>query len=364
MLDQFLKEHKKIILDMTEKKTLVMAGVRPSSEQLRAGLPFFFNQLVSTLNSVKNSPVDRIQIEEPLVKKAAGELGTEMLRIGFTLSNVVHFYGGLCQSITELATELGFSISAHEFHDLNRCLDDAIADAVTEYQRLRESQTRLSEVKRCGFCAHELRNSLGTAMMSFEMIKTGKVGLSGSLGHVVERSFKRMGELIGRSLTEVKLAGGSPSLDLQSVNILLLVDQMLLTANREAKKRKQSIEVQINSDLVVEADLQFLYSALSNLIQNALKYTHDNGRIQIRAYSLSEMVVIEVEDECGGIAAKTSEDLFGPFEQHNENRKGLGLGLTLARKAVELHHGIIEVDNLPQKGCIFKITLPVKYKPL
>jgi signal transduction histidine kinase len=153
-------------------------------------------------------------------------------------------------------------------------------------------------------------------------------------------------------------AGVRPALDIQDINLLLLVDQLLVTTNMEAKARRQIIEVHISSDLNIKADLQFFHSAISNLIQNALKYTHDGGKIQIRAKTIDEEIVIEVEDECGGLTGNAPEDLFKSYEQQNENRKGLGLGLNIARKAIELHGGVINVRNLPNKGCVFTITLP------
>ena len=81
----------------------------------------------------------------------------------------------------------------------------------------------------------------------------------------------------------------------------------------------------------------------------------------MRAKSEGGDVVIEVEDECGGLSNE-SVDLFKPFEQQNENRKGLGLGLTISKKAVALNHGAISVKNLPGKGCVFKIVLPKEEK--
>jgi signal transduction histidine kinase len=72
---------------------------------------------------------------------------------------------------------------------------------------------------------------------------------------------------------------------------------------------------------------------------------------------LSKEIVIKIEDECGGLSHPTV-DLFKAFEQQNENRQGLGLGLTIAQRAVELNNGKISVTNLPGRGCEFTITLP------
>jgi signal transduction histidine kinase len=389
MLPEFLKENKNEILEAARLESLSLAGVRATSDQLRLGLPVFFQHLVHILDyeklkspaaiSVKPDAIAREKAatesnevamamasghpEDIELAKSSGLLGVELLRLGYTLSHVVHIYGSLCQAITGLAVKKSINISALEFRNFNRCLDVAIAGAVTEFQRLRELQKRAEEVKRCGFCAHELRNSLGSALMSFELIKSGEVGFSGSVGQILGQSLKRMEALIGRTLTEVKLSGVRPSLEIQDINLLLLVDQLLVTANIEAKSRRQTIEVQISSDLTIKADLQFFHSAVSNLLQNALKYTHDGGKIQIRAKAVNKDVIFEVEDECGGLPENAPENLFKPFEQQNENRKGLGLGLSLARRAIELHNGTLVVRDLPGTGCVFTIQLPRDFNP-
>jgi hypothetical protein len=79
---------------------------------------------------------------------------------------------------------------------------------------------------------------------------------------------------------------------------------------------------------------------------------------QLTTLSKVGNVLIEVEDECGGLSPNAEIDLFKPFEQQNKNRQGLGLGLNIARKAIELHCGTLCVRNRPDRGCVFTITLP------
>jgi signal transduction histidine kinase len=229
MLYEFLKENQKEILAISEKKCLELAGVRPSSGQLEKGLPIFYDQLLTVLKTQAVAPrrdpkkekVDMAAAatnanemamtaasgrpEEVCLAESAGSHGKELLRLGYTLSHVVHTYGSICQSITQLATEKKAPITADEFHDLNRCLDIAIAGAVTEYQTLSKSQENTRENEHLGFLAHELRNALGTVTMSAELIKDGTVGFSGSTGQVFDRGLKRIAELIDKSLMEVRL---------------------------------------------------------------------------------------------------------------------------------------------------------------
>jgi signal transduction histidine kinase len=95
-----------------------------------------------------------------------------------------------------------------------------------------------------------------------------------------------------------------------------------------------------------------------NLVSNALKFTPAGRRVILRAYQRDANIVIEIEDECGGIPERTG-DPFQPFgDQRGADRSGLGLGLFIARKAVRAHDGEIYIRNLPGHGCIFSIELP------
>lgn len=237
------------------------------------------------------------------------------------------------------------------------CLDVAIAGAVTAYQSVREQEARSREVKHLGYLAHELRNALTSASIAEQLIKKGTVGVAGSTANMLGRSLKRMGDLIDRSLTEVRLRV-DPQIHVKPERLLLIVDEILVSAGVEAQSKHQTVEVQVDPTLVVLVDQQAFHAALSNLIQNALKFTAAGGKVQVRSLVVGENVLVEVEDQCGGLEPKTEGALFDAFEQRHEDRSGLGLGLTIARKAVALHKGTLEVRNLPGTGCVFTITLP------
>lgn len=296
--------------------------------------------------------------DDAAVAISAGIHGTEMLRLGYSLSHVVHAYGAICQAITELVTKKHLSISSAEFRDLNLCLDVAIAGAVTEYQAIRNVQESSREVEHLGFLAHELRNALGTVKLSIELIENGTVGFGGSTGQVLKLGLKRIDDLINRSLTEVRLRI-DPKIHTESIFLVQIVNQLLVTAEIEAKRKNQVIETDVDPTLVAEADQQLIYSAISNLIQNALKFTPEGGKIKVRGKLVKDKINIEVEDECGGLP-DNALDLFKPFEQAHPDRKGLGLGLTIAQRAINLNHGSIGVQNLPGRGCVFTISLPKK----
>jgi hypothetical protein len=223
MLDQFLEEHRGEILALTEEKTLELAGDHPTSAQLKRGLPVFYRQVIQIIRRAADPAAPPAKDEaaiataadkgdepamaqaagqpaEAEVARSAGDHGREYLRLGYTLSHVVHAYGALCQAITAVATEKSAPISGAEFHALNRCLDVAIAGAVTEYQHAQDAADR--EGQPAGSLAHEMRNALRSAKVAFQPIKTGTVGTGGSTATLVERSLNRLEELIERLLTK------------------------------------------------------------------------------------------------------------------------------------------------------------------
>jgi signal transduction histidine kinase len=102
-------------------------------------------------------------------------------------------------------------------------------------------------------------------------------------------------------------------------------------------------------------------AAVENLLQNAFKFTRRHSHVVLRAHaSGGNRVLIEVEDECGGLPPGTAQTLFRPFEQRGTDRSGLGLGLSIAQRGVEANGGAIHVRDLPGIGCIFTIDLPLR----
>jgi hypothetical protein len=110
--------------------------------------------------------------------------------------------------------------------------------------------------------------------------------------------------------------------------------------------------------VAIEADRQVLAAAVGNLLQNAFKFTRPQTTVTLRVGASAERVLIEVQDECGGLPRGNVNDLFRPFEQRGADRTGLGLGLALSRRGVEANSGRIYARNLPDRGCVFVVDLP------
>jgi signal transduction histidine kinase len=353
MLHDFLTTNREAIIARARARTSARTAPRATEAELTDGIPVFLNQLGDALRLAMSG----VEIHNEAIGISAGRHGHDLLRMGLTVAQVVHGYGDVCQVVTELALEQTASIGTEEFRMLNLCLDDAIAGAVTEYALQRERSITDEGTERLGFLAHELRNLLSVAVLSFDSIKRGRVAPGGSTGEMHNRSLMRLRDLIDRTLAEVRLDSGIQRLE--RVAVAEFIEEMEISASMEAQARGRHLTVtSVDPSVTIEADRQTLASAVSNLLQNAFKFTPGHGQVSLTARATAERVLFEVEDECGGLPPGKAEDLFRPFEQRSSDRTGLGLGLSICLKAVKANAGEIRVRNLPGKGCVFVIDLP------
>jgi signal transduction histidine kinase len=144
------------------------------------------------------------------------------------------------------------------------------------------------------------------------------------------------------------------------------MEEIELAATIEAGARGHDLAVHpVDRRVAVDIDRQLLAAALGNLLQNAFKFTHPSGRVVLRTdtTTVPGRVLIEVEDECGGLPRGFADKLFQPFRQRSADRSGLGLGLIIARQGVEANGGILRVTDLPGKGCVFTVDIPRAHPP-
>lgn len=370
MLKDFLSKNRDELILRCRAQVAKRSVPRPTEEELQFGIPIFLEQLTRALGSstpeemyaVSGSPAPGKEHPASEIDSTATKHGGELHRKGFTVDQVVHDYGDLCQAITKLAAEQEAPITAEEFRTLNLCLDYAIAGAVTEFGKHRDQSISDQETQanneRMGHLAHELRNLLNAAMLSVQAIKRGNVGIAGATGAVLDRSLSRMRNVIDSSLAEVRLTAGSPPRR-EQFTVGDFVEELQVASALEANNARVSLTVQcVGKELTIESDRQMLASAVANLLQNAFKFTKPNGNVSLRTRATPDRILIEVEDECGGLPEGKAEELFKPFVQKSGNRTGIGLGLSICQRGVEASGGKVKVRNHPGKGCIFTIDLP------
>jgi signal transduction histidine kinase len=371
-MHEFLTANRAELIARCRTKVAQRAHLGISADELDHGISIFLDQLIKTLVME--------QTEVPLLSRkvsgtsgggkpslsemsdSATRHGKELQAHGFTVEEVVHDYGDLCQSISDLAFETGAHIETDEFRTLNRCLDNAIASAVTEFGYQRDfiiaGQQASALNERLGFFTHELRNQLCTATLALSIIKEGNVGVNGATGGVLDRALVGLGNLIDRSLAEVRMTAGLV-VQHHLFSLAELIAEVKLSASLQAQVKECAFTVSdVDPLLAVDVDRDLLLAAIGNLLQNAFKFTHPHSEVTLNAYALADRILIDVRDHCGGLPPGLAAGVFTPFTQGGEDRSGLGLGLSISRRSVEANNGTLSVRDLPGIGCMFTIDLP------
>jgi signal transduction histidine kinase len=369
MLCDFLGTNRAIIIDRCRFMVAARAEPKGAGHDLSHGIPDFLDQLIGVLESEQpaqhRSTDGQRGSDETASNKAIGEtamvLGGDFLKQGFTLEQVVRNYGDVCQAVTNLAFETGSTITVDEFRTLNRCLDNAIAGAVTQYTKPIAPAGEFGAEAwsaRLGPLAHELRNYLQTATLVVAAIKSGNVGITGATAAVLDRSLLGMRGLIDHALAEVRVTARMPPVR-EAIRLAQFLGNLEISASFDALARGTPFTVAPVADNVcVYAQPDMLAAAVGNLLQNAFKFTKHHTEVSLRAHARKDRVLIEIEDRCGGLPDGAVEKMFLPFAQNGSDRSGLGLGLDISRRSVEANGGILTVRNVPGTGCIFTIDLP------
>jgi signal transduction histidine kinase len=356
MLVDFINTHQDQLVARTQAKSATLHDAPVGDGDSNEGMPRFLDHLKEKLRDEVDTP------SSPIMEAAAARRGGELLGRGYTIAQVVHDYGALCQAITELADEEDAPISAEEFRRLNRCLDDAIAEAVTAYVRIHDQTLAAGETERSGVFVHELRNKLSAAQVAFDAIRNGRAPVAGAVASVVARSLEGIAALINRTLLEVRLDSGLTHSTL--VHLADVVEEAHEEAALEAARRGVMLSVAyVDPGIHVSVDPQVLDGVLGNLLQNALKFTPRGGLVRVFTSVVEGRAEIRIEDECGGLPPGKLEELFGAFEQRGKDRTGLGLGLFICRKGMEASGGSLHVRDAPPHGCVFTIDLPTVESP-
>lgn len=372
MLHEFLTSNRDDLIRSCRAKVAKRLAPAVTPAELEYGIPRFLGQLTETLRleeTGQRAGIQRVSggarnasADTPEIGQSAALHGSELLHRGFTVEQVVHDYGDLCQAVTQLALDKGTPISNEEFQTLNRCLDNAIAGAVGEFGRQRDldvvEREAMAASERLGVLAHELRNHLGTAMLASFAIRRGNVGTQGATADALDRSLFAMKEIIDRSLAEVRLEVGIP-LRREAIDIAGFIEECRVPAALEATTRGCEFAAPpVDPGLVVTGDRATLLAAVANLLHNAFKFTRPGTQVMLKVEATADRVLIEVHDQCGGIPPDKAKLLFQPFRQVGANRSGVGLGLSIARRSVEASGGELRLRNLPGHGCIFTVDLP------
>jgi signal transduction histidine kinase len=283
--------------------------------------------------------------------------GRQRFNLGYDLGAVIREYGTLRDVIFQVIEEARGTPSIRELRILSKYLINGIADAASQYGLEQDAEVRRQAARHISFLAHELRNPLGSLRLTVDiMLRKGELK-SGRTTQRLEQGLERLSHLIDSSLVEMRMRS-VPEPQREAMSLESLLQKLAAEVAEELEAKDLQLSIDVAPGLTMQADPKLLHSALSNLVRNAVKFTHQGGNLQLRAKAGGKRVTVQVEDECGGLPEGRLQTLFNPFMQIGQDRSGFGLGLAIAKQAVEAHKGELRVHNLPGRGCVFVLDMP------
>jgi hypothetical protein len=203
-LDGFLKENRAELIERARAKVVARSS-RPTDSKHTQGVPMFLSQLSAALGEQGSGGVEHStrasHAAHPAISESAAVHGRDLLKLGLTIDEVVHDYGDVCQAVTELAEERNATLSIAEFHTLNRCLDNAIAGAVSAWSEGRE-HSQANAAKAADTLSRSLGRLVDRARATFDVICTGRVAAGGATGNLLRRDLAEMRALIDQAETK------------------------------------------------------------------------------------------------------------------------------------------------------------------
>ena len=219
MLHEFVTSNRDEVIARCSANVAKRFAPREVPPAIAHGVPLFLRQLAETLRAEQLTTA-RVAMEPTAlpgsteIGRSAALHGAELLLRGFTMDQLVHDYGDVCQAITDLAVEQTADISADEFRTLNRCLDNAIADSITAYCEGREVEiddhAEALRDAQSDFSREQIR-LIDIATQSFVAIKTGNIGSAGATGALLVHALDELRVLASRSVPELRRASVRPT---------------------------------------------------------------------------------------------------------------------------------------------------------
>lgn len=357
MLHELLEAKRREVVDRWTGR--VSGEFLPASmpnPELTNHLPAFLDEIISALRRKEEREAGG---SAPGDGAAAAAHGEQRLRLGFSLDAVVREYGALRGAIIATALAAGVEPTLDEMQVVYDRIITGIANAVSEYTRRRDAELQHQANEHFAFVAHELRNPLSSATMAFQFLKVKDLlPRDTRIVGALERGLQRTSELIDQTLQRARLASGA-ELRRERTTLAALIEDVVLGAVVEADSKGIELRVRVDHDDELSLDLRMIRSGLDNLLRNAVKYTSVGSVVELRGGISNGRAVIEIEDRCGGLPPGKVESVFAPFIRLDRPESGFGLGLAIAKQAVDAHGGSIRVQNLPGRGCIFVLELPL-----
>ena len=358
-LSEFIEQRRESIANLwVEILVAESASDALSHDDIRNSMIDFLQEVAEGLRDEAARPWKKVRQTEAAAQ--AKHHGQQRFRLGYNLDALIREYATLRDVLYQLMSSEDFHPQPSEAHALSRFLIEGIANAATQYAQERDAEVRNQAAQHMSFLAHELRNPLQSASLRLEIVeRRGGVATLTDLARV-RRAIKEVSERLDNEISSIRLKGSS-AIERQPMVLNPLLQTLADDSGPDGNGKDVQVVVEAEPGITLDGDRRLLHSALSNLIRNAVKFSHPGSVVHVRAKTSEDRVMVEVEDACGGLPEGSVEKMFDPFVQLGNDRSGFGLGLAIAKQATELHGGGLRVHDLPGRGCAFVLDLPQRY---
>lgn len=252
---------------------------------------------------------------------------------------------------------IGRDITEHKANEQNK----KIISELKYYDKLKiEFFTNLS---------HELRTPLNVIFSAIQVLEgtlkynNNNINKQKKYTHIMKQNCYRLTKLMNNFLDLSKIDSENFSLELQNADIVALVENIVLSVADYIENKGFSIVFDTEiEEKIIACDTNAIERIMLNLLSNSVKFTPVGGRITVNIYCRDDYIIISVKDTGIGIPEKKQEAIFKRFVQVDKslsrNREGSGIGLSLVKSLVELHHGTISLISSPNKGSEFILKFP------
>lgn len=295
-------------------------------------------------------------------KEAAGDsilIGQALVELNFIDR------ASLDEAITEQILQLQVALQQS-----NRQLEQRVQERTSDLQNALNKLTELNQLKSnfISNISHELRTPLTHLKGYLDILSDQSLGPLTAQQvealQVLKRAENRLERLIDDLIQFSLAARGELSLRISSFSLEDVLSQVISQAALKARSKEISIRTHILNDLPqVQADLEKISWVLSQLVDNAIKFTPRGGQVRIRARLENNLASVTIIDTGIGIPPERITEIFEPFHQLDgsvtRRYAGTGLGLAMVRRILEAHGSLVKVESMPEKGSQFEFSLPV-----
>ena len=341
-------------------------GLLLNADYLRDSI--LYRVLQSNVNSGKTGWIVKGRDEKPILKSENSPSGSITVRTNFE-GGFPPWFVELYQNDPDLFETFLFSRRGIYFY-MFILLAGILIFGLALTIRTVAHELELSKMKSdfVSTISHEFKSPLSSIRQLAEMLQSGRVPSENRRQEyydvLVEQS-ERLTLLIDNILDFAKIEEGRKKFDFQTVDIGLLLKEIVSVIQDQVRHKDFVIQVEMGKPLpAIKADKESITQAITNLIDNAIKYSGDAKNIIVRAFVEDQYLIITVKDFGIGIRKEEIDKVFERFyrggDELTRTVKGSGLGLTLVKQIVEAHHGKVSVESEAGKGSTFMVALPIR----